>query len=62
METEKPRRGRPKSEGPKRERRVSFRMLESDYQRLKEYSQQHELPITESICKAIEEMLQSKGE
>ncbi len=54
-------RGRPKTEGPKKDRSVTFRMRESEYQRLRQYSAECGIPVTESICKAIGDLLQSKG-
>lgn len=62
QETEKRRRGHPKSEGPIKDKTISFRMLESRYRQIKKYSQEHGKSITMTINEAIDEFFQSKSE
>ena len=53
MDSEKRRPGRPKSEKPIKEKRVTFRMDDSEYQELKEFSEGRGLTVTETINAAI---------
>ena len=61
MDEKKRRPGRPKTGQPIKDRRVTFRMKETAYNRLKEYSSAKGLTVTETINKAIEEYYQSKS-
>lgn len=53
METEKRRRGRPKTNAPIKDRRVTFRMEETEYQKLKDSADSKGLTVTEAIEEGI---------
>lgn len=61
MDSEKRRPGRPKSEKPIKEKRVTFRMDDSEYQELKEFSEGRGLTVTETINAAIKMYYEAKS-
>ncbi len=54
MAEEKRRPGRPKSDGPVKEKRVTFRMSYPEYERLKEFSEKQGLTVAATISRAID--------
>jgi predicted DNA binding CopG/RHH family protein len=60
MDEKKRKPGRPKTGQPTKDRRVTFRMEETAYARLKEYSSSKGLTVAETINEAIESIYQSK--
>lgn len=53
--------GRPKSEQPTKDKRVSFRMEMAAYEYLKEFSSERGLTVAEAINKGIELYYQSES-
>ena len=45
--------GRPKSDAPK-DKSLSLRMTDEEYEKLKEYADNHELTITQALQKGVE--------
>lgn len=60
MAEEKRRPGRPKSEGPTKERKISLRMEQAQYDRLKEFSKEHGLTVGNTVNKAIDYYIESQ--
>lgn len=54
MAEEKRGRGRPKSTEPTKDRKVTFRLDEAEYQKLKEFSSERGLTLAEAINIGIE--------
>lgn len=54
MSEEKRKRGRPKTGNPIKEKRVTFRMEQSEYEKLKDFSQKRGLTVADSINRGIE--------
>lgn len=54
--------GRPKTDTPNKDKRVTFRMDEASYQCLKDFSEKHDMSLADTINKGIELVYQSEGE
>ncbi len=61
METPKKKPGRPKSEQPIKDRFVSFRMDESQYQELKNFSEAQGSTVADTINEAIKAYYEAKS-
>lgn len=51
--------GRPKTDTPNKDKRVSFRMEPSEYERLKDFSKERGLTVADTINRGIELVYQS---
>ena len=61
MDSEKRRPGRPKSDKPIKDKRVTFRMEDSEYQELKDFSERKGLTVAETINAAIKMYYEAKS-
>ncbi len=60
MDEKKRKPGRPKTGQPTKDKRVTFRMEENAYNRLKEYSSSRGLTVAETINNAIDSYYKSQ--
>ena len=61
MDTPKRKPGRPKSEQPIKDKLISFRMDESEYQHLKEFSESQGTTVADTINEAIKANYEAKS-
>lgn len=62
MASEKRGPGRPKTDTPNKDRRVTFRLDETAYTHLKDFSEKHEMSLADTINKGLELVYQSEEE